>query len=199
MLLIPEFFTRNIVESHSTYTHSVHLCSVKLTKPCPRSLVTVSRYPRSLVTVPRYQRGCPTHLASHTITCSVFLAIRLPMVLLKKLASRGLSGGSWSRKSYRRFSRLSSSPSRSLICGTSQVRSSQAVFGYLKGHSPSTGCEIRLLQLSGNCVSKLVLRSRHMSGLARYLSGEEYALLFLRNKFNSQRPRRWLNHLAEGI
>lgn len=93
---------------------------------------------------------CPMHLASHIITCSVFLAIRLPMVLLKKLASSGLSGGSWSRKSYRRFSRLSSSPSLSLICGTSQVRSSQAVFGYLKGHSSSTGGEIRLLQILGS-------------------------------------------------
>lgn len=31
-------------------------------------------------------------------TCSVFLAMRLPMVLLKKLASSGLRGGSCSRK-----------------------------------------------------------------------------------------------------
>lgn len=82
------------------------------------------------------------------------------MVLLKKLASRGLRGGSWSKKSYRRFSRVSSPPSLSLICGTSQVSSSQAVFGYLEGTTQATGGEIRLLQLSGSCLNDQPLRKQ---------------------------------------
>lgn len=86
------------------------------------------------------------HGPGRLCTCSVFLAMRLPMVLLKKLASRGLRGGSRPRKSYRRSSRASSPPRRSLICGTSHVSSSQAVFGYLEGTTPVTGSEIRPLQ-----------------------------------------------------
>lgn len=57
--------------------------------------------------------------------------MRLPMVLLKKLASNGLRGGSCSRKQYSISRRDSSPPSLSFIMDTSDVRSSQAMLGNL--------------------------------------------------------------------
>ena len=53
------------------------------------------------------------------------------MTLEKKEARRGLSGRSCSRKEYSWSTSSLSLANLSLICVTSDVRSSQAVFGYL--------------------------------------------------------------------
>lgn len=63
--------------------------------------------------------------------CSGFLLIRILSTLLKKLASKGFRGDSFKRKLYSFISKDSSSPSLSLICETSDVSSSQDMFGYL--------------------------------------------------------------------
>ena len=65
------------------------------------------------------------------VTCSVLREIRFPIVLLKKDASKGLSGDGCSRKAYRVSSKGSSLPNLSLIIPTSHVNSSQAMFAYL--------------------------------------------------------------------
>lgn len=66
-----------------------------------------------------------------SVTCSVFLVMRFPMVLLKKDASRGLRGDGCSKKAYRLSNRDSSLPSFSLISPTSHVSNSHAIFEYL--------------------------------------------------------------------
>ena len=65
-------------------------------------------------------------------TISLLREISKPMTLLKKLARRGFKGPSASRKEYTLVSRLSSPASLSLMAPTSEVKSSHAVFGYLK-------------------------------------------------------------------
>lgn len=58
--------------------------------------------------------------------------MRILSTLLKKLASKGFRGDSFKRKLYSFISKDSSSPSLSLICETSEVSSSQDMFGYLQ-------------------------------------------------------------------
>ncbi len=67
-----------------------------------------------------------------TLACSLFLVMRSPITLLKKLASSGFNGTSPSRKLYTLHSRESSPDKASVIWFTSEVKSSQAVFGYLE-------------------------------------------------------------------
>lgn len=71
------------------------------------------------------------HLLLFILTISLFLVISNPMTLLKKLANRGFKGFSISKKAYNFFTSSSLSARASLICDTSDVRSSQAVFEYL--------------------------------------------------------------------
>lgn len=66
------------------------------------------------------------------LTISLFLAISKPITLLKKLASRGFSVFSVSRKPYSFLTSSSLPDKASLICDTSEVSNSQAVLGYLK-------------------------------------------------------------------
>lgn len=66
------------------------------------------------------------------LTASVFLLISIPIVLLKKLASRGFKGPSFSMKLYNLLSKALSLARQSLICGTSEVSNSDAIFEYLK-------------------------------------------------------------------
>lgn len=60
------------------------------------------------------------------------------MTLLKKLANSGFSGFSISKKAYNFFTNSSLSAKASLICDTSDVKSSQAVFEYLGKKISST-------------------------------------------------------------
>lgn len=66
------------------------------------------------------------------LTCSGLRPIRIDRTLEKKLARRGLRGGSFWRKPYNFISSFSSSPSLSLIWLTSEVRSSHDMLGYLQ-------------------------------------------------------------------
>jgi len=64
-------------------------------------------------------------------TTSLLRVMRSPITLLKKLASKGFKGLSPSRKEYNLLMSSSLSARASLICDTSDVSSSHAVFGYL--------------------------------------------------------------------
>ena len=74
------------------------------------------------------------------------------MVLLKKEASRGLSGDGCSKKAYRLSNRGSSLPSFSLISPTSHVSNSHAIFEYLNREEVS---DAGVMQL--NCKKRLQL------------------------------------------
>lgn len=89
------------------------------------------------------------------LTRSGLRPIRMERTLEKKLARRGLRGGSFWRKPYSFISNFSSSPSRSLIWLMSEVRSSHDMLEYLEERNSSSSQSAALLKLAHVWKSKL--------------------------------------------